>query len=70
MIKENKIVKIVKSFLFFNILGTTVLGAYDPINKIADMCDKYNLWLHVDGAWGGAVMFSKQYRYLIDGIER
>jgi len=28
--------------------GTTVLGSFDPINKIADICDKYNLWLHVD----------------------
>lgn len=28
--------------------GTTVLGAFDPINPIADVCDKYGLWLHVD----------------------
>lgn len=28
--------------------GTTVYGAFDPINDIADICEKYNLWLHVD----------------------
>lgn len=28
--------------------GTTVLGAFDPINPIADICDKYGLWLHID----------------------
>ena len=47
-----------------------MLGAYDPLPAIADVCTKYNLWLHVDAAWGGAVMFSKRHRYLIKGIER
>lgn len=28
--------------------GTTVLGSFDPIEPIADICDKYNLWLHID----------------------
>lgn len=28
--------------------GTTVYGAFDPINAIADICEKYNMWLHVD----------------------
>ena len=28
--------------------GTTVLGAYDPLNAIADICEKYKLWFHVD----------------------
>ncbi|XP_065208108.1 cysteine sulfinic acid decarboxylase [Planococcus citri] len=50
--------------------GTTVLGAYDPLSEIADLCDKYKIWLHVDGAWGGAVMFSARHRHLIKGIER
>lgn len=28
--------------------GTTVFGSFDPINPIADICDKYQLWLHID----------------------
>jgi glutamate/tyrosine decarboxylase-like PLP-dependent enzyme len=28
--------------------GTTVVGAFDQINPIADICEKYNLWLHID----------------------
>ena len=28
--------------------GTTVLGSFDPLDKIADVCDKYKLWMHVD----------------------
>ena len=49
--------------------GTTVLGAIDNIKEISKISKKYNLWLHVDGAWGGAVLFSKLYKRLINGVE-
>lgn len=51
--------------------GTTVLGSFDPIHPLADICKKYRMWMHVDGAWGGAVVFSDKLRKgRIDGIER
>ncbi|XP_069701601.1 cysteine sulfinic acid decarboxylase [Periplaneta americana] len=50
--------------------GTTVLGAFDPLPQIADLCEKYKLWLHVDAAWGGGALISKKHRYLLEGIER
>lgn len=50
--------------------GTTVLGAFDPIDALADVCEKHKLWLHVDAAWGGGVLMSKKYRSLLKGIER
>ena len=50
--------------------GTTVLGAFDPIDKIADITEKYNIWLHVDGAYCGSVIFSKKYKHLVKGVER
>lgn len=50
--------------------GTTVLGAFDPIDKIADITEKYKIWLHVDGAYSGSVIFSHAYRHLVTGIER
>jgi len=50
--------------------GTTVLGAFDPIDTAADVCEKHQLWLHVDGAYCGAVIFSKKYRHLVQGLNR
>ena len=50
--------------------GTTILGAYDPLHEIADVCDKFDLWLHVDGAWGAGCLMSPKLRHLMDGIER
>ena len=50
--------------------GTTVLGAFDPIDEIANITEKYNIWLHVDGAYCGSVIFSKAYKHLVQGVER
>jgi sulfinoalanine decarboxylase len=50
--------------------GTTVLGAFDPIDEIADITEKYNIWLHVDGAYCGSIIFSDTYRHLVKGVER
>lgn len=49
--------------------GTTVLGVYDPIDEIAKVAKDFDLWLHVDGAWGGCVVLSENQRYLVKGIE-
>lgn len=50
--------------------GTTVLGAFDPLPELADVCERYGLWLHVDAAWGGGALMSKRYRYILNGIQR
>jgi len=50
--------------------GTTIRGSFDPINEIADICEKYNIWLHLDAAWGGAVLFSDKFKHLLKGIEK
>ncbi|ELU00176.1 hypothetical protein CAPTEDRAFT_151334 [Capitella teleta] len=50
--------------------GTTVLGAFDPINDIADVCEKYGLWFHVDGAWGGSALVSPTHKHLLSGVHR
>jgi glutamate decarboxylase/sulfinoalanine decarboxylase len=49
--------------------GTTVLGEFDPIAEIARFSREENLWLHVDGAWGGSVLLSRQHRHLMRGID-
>ncbi len=49
--------------------GTTSSGAIDPIQAVSELCRRYNLWLHVDGAYGAALFFSRQYHDLLQGIE-
>lgn len=48
----------------------TPIGAFDPLPEIADVCERHEVWLHVDAAHGGAVAFSDRHRHLIAGIER
>jgi glutamate/tyrosine decarboxylase-like PLP-dependent enzyme len=50
--------------------GTTVLGAFDPLNEIAEICKKYHIWFHADAAWGGAALLNPKHRSLISGIEK
>lgn len=50
--------------------GTTVLGAFDPVEEIAQVCEKHGLWLHVDAAWGGGAMMSKKHKVKLKGVER
>lgn len=50
--------------------GTTVLGAFDPLEKIAELCEKYKIWMHVDAAWGGGALMSQKYRKLLKGIKK
>lgn len=49
--------------------GTTVLGAFDDLRAIAALCRRYGCWLHVDASWGGPVVFSERWRFLLDGSD-
>jgi glutamate/tyrosine decarboxylase-like PLP-dependent enzyme len=42
--------------------GTTVRGSYDQLQPLLALRERYDFWLHVDGAWGGAVIFSDALR--------
>lgn len=48
----------------------TPIGAFDSISEIADVCEKHQVWLHVDAAHGGAACFSERHAHLLAGIER
>jgi glutamate/tyrosine decarboxylase-like PLP-dependent enzyme len=45
-------------------------GAIDDLNALADICREYDLWLHVDGAFGAFARITKRYGHLLDGLER
>ncbi|HAA70033.1 MAG TPA: pyridoxal-dependent decarboxylase [Planctomycetaceae bacterium] len=48
----------------------TPIGAFDPLDQIAEVCQKHDVWLHVDAAHGGAVLLSRQHRHLLRGINQ
>ena len=50
--------------------GTTNSGAVDDLSTVADVCAEHQVWLHVDGAYGGAALAAPSVRHLFDGIER
>ncbi|WP_347925229.1 aminotransferase class V-fold PLP-dependent enzyme [Pontimicrobium sp. SW4] len=50
--------------------GTVNTGAIDDLNAIADICEKENLWFHVDGAIGAIAMLSDTLKPQLKGIER
>jgi L-2,4-diaminobutyrate decarboxylase len=49
--------------------GTTDAGAIDPLREIAGIAAGRNIWVHVDAAWGGALLLSEKYRDYLDGLE-
>ncbi|KAM4796066.1 cysteine sulfinic acid decarboxylase [Rhinophrynus dorsalis] len=57
-------------FMVSTTCGTTVLGAFDPLPEVADVCERHGLWLHVDAAFGGSALLSSKHRHLLNGIER
>jgi len=49
---------------------STSIGAFDPLDAIADVCERHQVWLHVDAAHGGSALLSPRHRDLVHGIER
>ncbi|MEO0511935.1 MAG: pyridoxal-dependent decarboxylase [Planctomycetota bacterium] len=56
-------------FLVIATEGTTVLGAYDPLDEIAPVCREHGLWLHADACFGGSAALSSEHRCLLRGSE-
>ncbi|MGC0340518.1 lysine decarboxylase DesA [Streptomyces sp. SLBN-8D4] len=50
--------------------GTTDFGSIDPLPEIAELCEQYGAWMHVDAAYGCGLLASLKYRNRIEGIER
>ena len=51
-------------------VGTTSTTSIDPVPAIADICRREDVWLHVDGAYGGMAAIVPEMRGVLDGVER
>jgi aromatic-L-amino-acid decarboxylase len=51
-------------------VGTTSTTSIDPVPAIAEICERENLWLHVDAAYGGAAAIVPEMRHIFDGCHR
>jgi aromatic-L-amino-acid/L-tryptophan decarboxylase len=49
-------------------VGTTSSTSIDPVPAIAEICRRENVWLHVDGAYGGMLAIVPEYRFVLDGV--
>src|SRR6184192_8510 len=59
-----------KPFCVVATAGTTNSGTVDDLVAISEICRRHDLWLHVDGAYGAAAIYSDKHRDLVRGIER
>jgi aromatic-L-amino-acid decarboxylase len=50
-------------------VGTTSMTSIDPVRAIAGICQSEQLWLHIDGAYGGVLAVAPEFRYILDGVE-
>jgi len=50
-------------------VGTTSTNAMDPLPEIGLICQKYQLWMHIDAAMSGTAAICPEYRYLLNGVE-
>ena len=56
-------------FAVIGTAGTTNTGSVDPLREIAKICQEYQMWFHVDGAFGGSVLLSETHKNMLSGVE-
>lgn len=57
-------------FVVVGTAGTTAAGGIDPLERLSEICDRENLWFHVDAAYAGALALSDRLRANLRGVER
>ncbi|KAJ1429532.1 Pyridoxal-phosphate binding site [Sesbania bispinosa] len=51
-------------------VGTTAVGAIDPVGSLCNVAENYGIWVHVDAAYAGAACICPEFQYCIDGVEK
>lgn len=59
-----------KPFCVVATLGTTSSTSVDPVQEIADLCAKHDLWLHADTAYAGVCAILPEYKETFTGLDR
>ncbi len=59
-----------RPFAVIATVGTTSTTSVDPVPQIADTCERYGLWLHVDASYGGSAAIDPAMRWVLAGCER
>ena len=57
-------------FLIIASAGTTDTGVVDPIERLADICEREELWFHVDAAYGGFFLLCDEGKKILRGLDR
>ena len=52
------------------VASSTETGSIDDLQAMAGLCQSRKIWFHVDGAWGGAYLFSEKLAPLLKGLEQ
>jgi glutamate/tyrosine decarboxylase-like PLP-dependent enzyme len=66
----NSIQKNEKPFFISATAATTMLGAFDPFEQIAEIAEKHAIWFHVDGSFGASLQLTSKTKHLFKGIEK
>lgn len=67
-IREDQAKGLIPCYVVAN-LGTTPTCAFDKLEEIGPICNRENIWLHIDAAYAGTAFICPEYRHLMNGVE-
>lgn len=56
-------------FVIIGTAGTTNTGSIDPLKELSAIAKRYQMWFHIDGAYGASILLSPKYKHLLEGAE-
>ncbi|CAH0557849.1 unnamed protein product [Brassicogethes aeneus] len=66
--QEDKAKGLIPCYVVAN-LGTTPTCAFDDLTELGEVCNKENVWLHVDAAYAGTAFICPEYQHYMKGVE-